>query len=100
MPTLGDETARLSDLHDAYIWEVNAAIGEGREDLLAALEEDYLAEAMREMVRDRGRNSRSGGFPVAVAAKSPPDRLRLKTFRWIGRIGRRQGERPTTHREL
>ena len=61
MPTLGDDTDRLSDLHDAYTWEVNAAIGEGREDLVAALVDDYLAEAMQEM-SGSVRTSRSGGF--------------------------------------
>ena len=40
MPTLGDETDRLRDLHDAYSWELNAAIGEGREDLVAGLVDD------------------------------------------------------------
>ena len=49
MPTLGGETERLRDLHDAYIWELNAAIGEGREDLVAELVEDHLADAMHEM---------------------------------------------------
>ena len=87
MPTLGGETERLRDLHDAYTWELNAAIGEGREDLVAGLVDDYLAEAVHEMAWDRrsecGGPRGSGGIAVAMAAQSPPDRFRLKTVRWI-----------------
>ena len=38
---LDDETERLRALHDQYVWEVNAAIAEGRGDLVAQLVADY-----------------------------------------------------------
>ena len=53
MPTEGDETARLRDLHDDYVWELNAAIAEGREDLIAGLVDGYLADTVQQMAHDR-----------------------------------------------
>ena len=53
VPTGEQETARLRDLHDDYAWELNAAIAEGREDLIAGLVDDYLAAAVQQMARDR-----------------------------------------------
>jgi hypothetical protein len=46
MPAHGDEAHRLRELHDAYTWEVNAAIAEGREDLVWRLVDEYLESAM------------------------------------------------------
>jgi hypothetical protein len=37
LPTQRDETERLRDLHEDYAWQVNAAIGEDREDLVRKL---------------------------------------------------------------
>ena len=33
METYKDETERLRELHEDYAWQVNAAVGEGRDDL-------------------------------------------------------------------
>jgi len=41
------DSERLRALHDAYVWEVNAAVGEGRLDLVERLADDYLDEALR-----------------------------------------------------
>jgi hypothetical protein len=49
MPIQENEVRRLRDLHDEYVWEVNAAIQEGREDLVWRLVDDYLYQAMRAM---------------------------------------------------
>jgi hypothetical protein len=87
MPTPGAETDRLRDLHDAFTWELNATIGEGREDLVAAFVADYPAQALQEITRDRlpgcGRPRESGGIAVARVAQPPPDRFLLKVSRWI-----------------
>ena len=42
-----DEIQRLRDMHDFYVWEVNAAITKGREDLAWKLAEDYFDRAMQ-----------------------------------------------------
>jgi hypothetical protein len=71
----------------AYTWELNAAIGEGRQDLVAGLVDDYVAQAFPEMAGDRGPESGwpsgSGGIGVALAAEPPPDPFRFRASRWI-----------------
>jgi hypothetical protein len=47
-PVDGDEkrpSGRLADLHAAYAFKVNAAVGEDRSDLVAALVSAYFDEA-------------------------------------------------------
>ena len=47
--TLGDSAnvrQCLRELHDTYVWQVNAAIEEGREDLVARLADRYVDEAL------------------------------------------------------
>ncbi|NUS50663.1 MAG: hypothetical protein HOQ22_06420, partial [Nocardioidaceae bacterium] len=34
-------------LHDDYVWQVNAAVGEDRMDLVAALADEYADRALR-----------------------------------------------------
>jgi hypothetical protein len=43
---------QLRALHDSYVWEVNAAVGEGRIDLVWQLADDYLDEALVLMTAD------------------------------------------------
>ena len=40
------ENKQLRELHDTYVWEVNAAIGEGRIDLVWGLADEYLDQAL------------------------------------------------------
>jgi hypothetical protein len=40
------EGERLQELHDLYVWEVNAAVGEGRLDLVWQLADQYVDEAL------------------------------------------------------
>ena len=49
MPTYAQETRRLRELHEAYAWQVNAAIGEGREDVVRQLCDDFLGQALEIM---------------------------------------------------
>ena len=49
MPTYAQETRRLRELHETYAWQVNAAIGEGREDIVAQLCDDFLSRALEIM---------------------------------------------------
>ena len=37
---------QLRELHDAYVWRVNAAIGEDRLDLVSELADEYLDQAL------------------------------------------------------
>jgi len=36
----------LARLHETYVWHVNAAVGEGRMDLVERLADEYLEEAL------------------------------------------------------
>ena len=47
-----DEVKRLRDLHDLYVWKVNAAIGKGRQDLVWELAKEYFDEAMQAIADD------------------------------------------------
>jgi hypothetical protein len=40
------EKEQLQALHDTYAWEVNAAVGEGRLDLVWQLADDYFDQAV------------------------------------------------------
>ncbi len=37
---------QLRELHDTYAWEVNAAVGEGRLDIVWQLADEYLDKAL------------------------------------------------------
>ncbi len=57
----GELTTRLTRLHDDHVERVNAAVGEGREDLLQALSDSYVEQAMALMT--------TAGLPPARAAQ-------------------------------
>jgi hypothetical protein len=44
---MGGDAERLRELHDSYVWEVNAAVGEGRMDVVWRLVDDYMDTALR-----------------------------------------------------
>ena len=80
---------RLRELHDTYVWEVNAAVGEGRLDLVWQFADDYL---------DRALELITGGEPVgcgrvhcAVCSRPRPAPAASGRRRWTlrGRGGRR-----------
>jgi len=41
----------LRELHDTYVWEVNAAVGEDRMDLVWRLSDEYADQALHLMAR-------------------------------------------------
>jgi hypothetical protein len=49
LPTYAQETRQLRELHEMYAWQVNAAIGEGREDIVRQLCDDFLGRALEIM---------------------------------------------------
>jgi hypothetical protein len=46
MPADPEQTARLRELHDDFAWKVNAAVAEGREDLIHLLCGEYFEQAV------------------------------------------------------
>ncbi len=43
------DNEQLARLHEAYVWQINAAVGEGRMDLVEELAEQYMEEALELM---------------------------------------------------
>ena len=52
MPVEPDQARRLRELHETYVWKVNAAVGEGRDDLIRRLARDFTDEALRLITDD------------------------------------------------
>jgi len=67
MTPMEGETQRLRELHEFYVWQVNAAVAEGRDDLVAELADDYLEVALAEMAAARPADTTSDTAP------GPPD---------------------------
>jgi len=49
-PTIRDE---LRELHDAYVWEVNAAVERDEDDLTRRLSDEFTDRALRLMTAPR-----------------------------------------------
>ncbi len=70
---------QLRELHDAYVWKVNSAVGEGREDLVWQLVDDYTAEAMLLMTQEQGTRC---GRPDCGICGQPRELPRRPPSRW------------------
>lgn len=77
-----EETRRLRELHEEYAWYVNAAVGEGREDLIVKLSDEYLTSAMEIMVDERDRET----FMAMLPRSQPAGRRRNHAPGWLRRL--------------
>ena len=59
---------QLRELHDTYVWEVNAAVGEDRLDLVWQLADDYMDQALVLLARGE---SPTCGSPDCVVCTRP-----------------------------
>jgi hypothetical protein len=81
---MGD-TDSLRELHESYIWEVNAAVGEDRMDLVWRLADEYTVKALQ-LITSMGS---PGCDPDCVVCSRPrsatasPARRRLRE--WVRR---------------
>ena len=77
------ETQRLRELHELYVWQVNAAVEEGRDDLVDQLADEYLDAALAELAAGRSVHADHSGSPdvdlaapgvtpVELTAPTPP----------------------------
>jgi hypothetical protein len=77
MTPMEDETRRLRELHELYVWQVNAAIEEGRDDLVAELADEYFEVALVELAAGRPADAAGGpasdpaGIGVSPDASAP-----------------------------
>jgi hypothetical protein len=70
---------RLRELHDTYTWEVNAAVGEGRLDLVWDLADEYLDKALKLITSDEPTTC--GAADCAVCERPRPRRT-TRHHRW------------------
>jgi hypothetical protein len=71
LPAESDLVRRLRDLHEAYVWEVNAAVQEGRDDLIRRLVDDFAEEALR-LITGEVENGACGRRDCPVCGRARP----------------------------
>jgi hypothetical protein len=62
---------QLRELHDAYVWEVNAAVGEDRLDLVWRLADEYLDRALQLVTGDEATGCGRSDCTVCARAEAP-----------------------------
>jgi hypothetical protein len=83
---MGD-TDSLRELHDTYVWEVNAAVGEDRMDLVWRLSDEYADRALQ-LITATG--SPGCDRPdCAICARCHGSSAVSARHRWLGRVWRR-----------
>jgi mono/diheme cytochrome c family protein len=83
------KSEQLRELHDTYAWEVNAAVGQGRLDLVWQLADQYVDEAV-ELITG-GEPAGCGRTDCAVCHGPRPTRTVPRRRRWARRGGRARG---------
>ena len=75
MSTREEEPRGLRELHEDYVWLVNAAIEEGREDIAWQLSDDYLVEAMELMTVEQTHTRGGDHGPTCTTSEPPLDQI-------------------------
>ena len=79
MAANGVQALRL--LHEDYVWRVNAAIGEGREDIVARLVAEYPDAALRLLTEGHASACDRPGCAVCAAPRRAGPAVGRRT-RW------------------
>jgi hypothetical protein len=87
MPADMQQTARLRELHDDYVWKVNAAVAEGREDLVRRLSDEYVEEAVRILAEGSAAAGAACGREGCEACVRPRPAPPPRRRRWLGLLG-------------
>ncbi len=74
---------QLRELHDTYTWEVNAAVGEGRLDIVWQLADEYLDKAL--VLMTAGESPGCGRDDCVVCLRPRPTRPAPRR-RWWSRL--------------
>jgi hypothetical protein len=84
------ENEQLRELHDTYTWEVNAAVGEGRLDLVWGLADEYLDRALQLITSGEPTGCERADCAVCQRPRPAPRKPRhrgwLRRARGTGRI--------------
>jgi hypothetical protein len=82
-----NDTDLLRELHEAYVWEVNAAVGEDRMDLVWRLSDEYADVALQLLT---AMESSGCGRPECIICARCNSVSTMPTRRsWLGRVRRR-----------
>lgn len=76
------ETDLLRELHDAYVWKVNAAVAEGRMDLVWEFSDEYTDEALHLMTTLRETGCGRPTCGICAQGSSPPNRPARRRRFW------------------
>lgn len=90
MPPDPEQTARLRELHDEFAWKVNAAVAEGRDDLIERFSEEYVELAVRMLTGGPAAGGTACGREDCPACTRP--RATRPRRRWLGAVA--LGRRP------
>jgi hypothetical protein len=83
MPADPQQTIRLHQLHDEYVWKVNAAVAEGREELIRRLSDEYVDEAVRILAEGSPATACAREACEACARPRPVPPPRRRRCRWL-----------------
>jgi hypothetical protein len=92
MPPDPEQTARLRELHDDFAWKVNAAVAEGRDDLIGRLSDEYVEQALRMLAGGPAAGGTAcGGAGTALGPEhcttcAGPRTAPVRRRRWLGAI--------------
>lgn len=78
-----NDSQQLRELHDSYVWEVNAAVGEGRLDIVWELADQYFDRAVGLLTL--GEPAGCGRDDCAVCQTPRPVRRAPRRLRWSRR---------------
>jgi hypothetical protein len=79
----------LAALHDTYVWDVNAAVAEGRNDLVGDLADDYFERSVRLMMGQQpAACGRLDCMMCATLSPAPGDAPASTHPRWWHRLHR------------
>ena len=79
-------TDMLRELHDAYVWDINAAVGEDRMDLVWQLADEYTERALQLMTAlESAGCGRPGCVICARSSSAVTGQTRRSWLRWARR---------------
>ena len=78
------KSEQLRELHDTYVWKVNAAVAEGRLDLAWQFADQYVDEALEQITV--GERAACGRTDCAVCARPRPAVAMTRRRRWPRRV--------------
>jgi len=78
----------LAELHDSYVWDVNAALAEGRDDLVRDLSDGYFEHSVRLMIGEQPPDCGRPGCVMCLRSAAAPSVPVATHHRWWHRLHR------------